>query len=267
MPQINNPMDILKILDKSNCGECNSPTCLAFAAAVARGLKRLDECPRLGKGIMSQFEGHTQEANETPQDMESTVELMRKKIRSVDLSSVARRLGVPFSDNALTIKVCGKNVYVDADGNLSSEIHIHQWIVGPILNYILDGAGLAPSEEWVSFRELKNGRTWYNFFVQRCEKPLKKVADTYPDLFHDMLHIFNGKQVENHYQSDISLVLHPLPKVPVLICYWEPEDGLESSLNLFFDSTAGDNLGVESIYVLATGLAIMFEKIALRHGG
>ena len=106
----------------------------------------------------------------------------------------------------------------------------------------------------------------YRLFGQRCEKPLKEVADTYTDLFEDMIHIFNGKQVENHYESDISLVLHPLPKVPILICYWRPDDGLESDLNLFFDSTAEDNLNIESIYALATGLVVMFEKIALRHG-
>ena len=95
---------------------------------------------------------------------------------------------------------------------------------------------------------------------------MKKVADTYTDLFNDMLHIFNGRQVEDHYQSDISLVLHPLPLVPILICYWKPEDGLESSLNMFFDSTAEDNLNIESIYALGTGLVRMFEKIALTHG-
>ena len=92
------------------------------------------------------------------------------------------------------------------------------------------------------------------------------MADTYTDLFNDMLHIFNGRQVEDHYQSDISLVLHPLPLVPILICYWKPEDGLESSLNMFFDSTAEDNLNIESIYALGTGLVRMFEKIALTHG-
>jgi hypothetical protein len=56
--------------------------------------------------------------------------------------------------------------------------------------------------------------------------------------------------------------------VPILICYWrpEPEDGLESNLNIFFDSTAEENLNIESIYTLATGLTIMFEKLALRHG-
>jgi hypothetical protein len=93
------------------------------------------------------------------------------------------------------------------------------------------------------------------------------VADTYTGLFEDMLNIFNGKQVEKHYASDISLVLHPLPYVPLLICYWKPEDGMESDLTLFFDSTAQDNLPIESIYALGTGLVRMFEKIALHHGG
>jgi len=125
---------------------------------------------------------------------------------------------------------------------------------------------LPASGKWVPLRELTGGKKWYRLFGQRCEKPLKKIADTYTDLFEDMIDIFNGKQVENHYKSDISLVLHPLPKVPILICYWKPEDELGSDLNLFFDSTAEDNLNIESIYTLGTGLVLMFEKIALKHG-
>ena len=93
-----------------------------------------------------------------------------------------------------------------------------------------------------------------------------KVYDKARHLFEDMVHIFNGRQVERHYQSDISLVLHPLPKVPILICYWKPDDGLDASLNIFFDDTAEENLPIESIFTLGTGLVIMFEKLALRHG-
>ena len=59
-----------------------------------------------------------------------------------------------------------------------------------------------------------------------CEKPLKRIADAYTDLFEDMLHIFSAKQVKNVHDSDISIVLYPLPKVPVLICYWRPEEGI-----------------------------------------
>jgi len=136
----------------------------------------------------------------------------------------------------------------------------------PLFDYIIKGAGVSPSGKWMPFRELEGGKKWYRLFGQRCEKPLKRVADTYTDLFEDMIHLFNGKQVERHYESDISLVLQPLPNVPILICYWKPEDEMESDLNIFFDSTAEENISIESIYVLATGLVIMFEKLALRHG-
>jgi hypothetical protein len=166
----------------------------------------------------------------------------------------------------LTIKCLGKDFSVDTKGNINTEIHVHSWIAVPVLNYIIAGAGTSASGKWVPFRELEGGKTWYRLFEQRCEKPLKKVADTYTDLFEDMIHLFNGRQVDNHYSSDISLVLHPLPKVPFLICYWRPEDDLASDLNIFFDSKAEENLNIESIYTLGTGLVIMFEKLALRHG-
>ena len=81
-----------------------------------------------------------------------------------------------------------------------------------------------------------------------------------------MVHIFSGQQVEKHYDSDISLVLHPLPKFPILICYWKPEDGLDSDLNIFFDAIAEDNLHIDMIYTIAAGMVVMFEKLAERHG-
>ena len=49
MPAPKNAMEIFKLLDKSNCRECGEKTCLAFAGAVYRGQKKIDECPRLRK--------------------------------------------------------------------------------------------------------------------------------------------------------------------------------------------------------------------------
>jgi hypothetical protein len=259
-------MEIFKLLDKSNCRECNEATCLAFAAAVFKGEKLLDECPHLESDIIERFGGKTEKRKPIDQDLDRIVEQLKGRISTIDLSSSAQRLGATFLDGRLTIKVLGKDFSVDSKGNLSSDVHIHPWVTIPILSYIIDSSGMPVSGQWVPFRELKSGKTWYRLFGQRCEKPLKKVADTYTDLFEDMIHVFNGRQVESHYASDISLVLHPLPKVPILICYWRPEDELESSLNVFFDSTAEDNLNIESIYALGTGLVRMFEKLALRHG-
>jgi len=266
MSQLNSPVEIVKVLNKSNCKECNELTCLAFAAAVFKGKRKLAECPHLESEVIERFRERAETPKTPEQDQEESVEQMKKKVASIDLSSAAERLGATFSDGKLTISICGKGFSVDSKGNLSSDIHIHPWVTIPVLSYMLNCKGAPVSGGWVPFREFAGGKTWYRLFGQRCEKPLKKVADTYTDLFNDMLHIFNGRQVENHYHSDISLVLHPLPLVPILICYWKPEDGLESSLNVFFDSTAEENLNIEAIYALCAGLVRMFEKIALTHG-
>jgi len=266
MSQINNAMDVFKLLNKSNCRECGQPTCLAFAAAVFKRQIELSECPYLDDAIVAGYGARTEAPRSVERDMDAAVNQLKNRIRKIDLASAARRLGVAYTNNKLTLKILGKNFTVDSNGNLSSDIHVHAWVTIPVLNYILEGSGVSPSGQWMPLRELPNGMNWYRLFGQRCEKPMKKVADTYTDLFEDMIHIFNGKQVENHYDSDISLVLHPLPKLPMLICYWKPEDGLESDLNLFFDSTAEENLKIESIYGLGTGMVRMFEKLAVRHG-
>jgi hypothetical protein len=266
MDPFKNTMEIFKLLDKSNCRKCNKPTCLAFAAAVFQGQKRLDECPQLDRATIERYGGMDVHQIPLEQMQYESIEHLKRKIAKIDLFASAQRLGERFSNEKLTIKCLGKDFSVDTNGNISTDLHVHSWIAVPVLNYILEGAGTPVSGTWIPFRELEGGKTWYRLFAQRCEKPLKKVADTYTDLFEDMIHLFNGRQVEKHYRSDISLVLHPLPKVPLLICYWKPEDDLESDLNIFFDSKVEENLNIESIYTLATGLVIMFEKLALRHG-
>jgi ArsR family metal-binding transcriptional regulator len=39
--------DILKLLPKTNCRECNQPTCTVFASLVAQGVKGPKDCPPL----------------------------------------------------------------------------------------------------------------------------------------------------------------------------------------------------------------------------
>ena len=41
------PLDVFKLLPRTNCGECGKSTCMAFAAAVANGEAGADDCPAL----------------------------------------------------------------------------------------------------------------------------------------------------------------------------------------------------------------------------
>ena len=266
MPPFKNAMEIFQLLDKSNCRECGEKTCLAFAGAVFTGHKQLDQCPKLSPETCARFRGNFEKRQPLEQERDEYMQRLQEKIVNTDLAAAAKRIGAHFAGDRLTVKVLGKNFSVDTRGKLHADIHINPWVAGPFFFYVLYGKGLPPSGNWASFRELKDGQERYPLFQKRCEEPMKKVADTYTDLFDDLVHIFSGQQVEEQFESDISVVLHPLPRIPMMICYWKPEDGLASSLNIFFDKIVDDNLDIGSVFSLGAGMAQMFEKLALRHG-
>jgi hypothetical protein len=266
MERFKNVMEVFKLLDKSNCRKCNEVTCLAFAAAVFKGTRRLEACPQLDEGVLALYGETAAAQNHVEQEAAAALAELQQKITAVDLAQAAERLGGTCSNGKLTIKVLGKDVSLDQQGRFFTDLHVHGWLAGPVLQYVLVGEGRPVAGNWVPMRELAGGKDWYRLFGQRCEKPLKKVADTYTDLFEDLVHLFGGRQVGGHFNADISVVLHPLPKVPLLLCYWRPEEGIESDLQLFFDDTAEANLNIEALYTLGAGLTLMLEKIALRHG-
>lgn len=267
MANFKNTMEVFKLLEKTNCRKCNKPTCLAFAAAVFQGKASLSACPFVDREIIENY-GETSEKTESAieQDYQKLLSELKDKIKTVDLESRAGQLGEKFSNGRLTLKILGKDLSVDTEGNIFTDLHVNRWLVPPVMNYVLYSKGLDPAGKWVPFRELETSKDWARFFEHQCVDLLKRIADSSPSFFENIIEIFNGRPVENHYDADISLVINPLPLLPLLVCYNHPEDGLGSDLNLFFDTTADKNLPIETIYTLTTGLAVMFEKLALTHG-
>ncbi len=205
MAQFKNAMEIFKLLDKSNCRKCNEKTCLAFAAAVYQGRRQIEECPHLDKTVVESHRGKREPATSIHQDTEKAIANLQKKIKKVNLAAVADKLGGVYTDGKLTLKILGKDFSVDSNGQFFTDIHVHTWVAIPVLNYILYGEGKPVSGKWLPFRELKGGKTWYRLFGQRCEKPIKKVADTYTDLFDDTAE--SNLNIESLYTLGAGLAL------------------------------------------------------------
>ena len=267
MAEFKNTMDVFKLLKKNNCRKCNYPTCLAFAAAVFQGRVALSECPFIGEDIIKEYGSQKLEyESEFEQDYIKVMSQLKDRIKQIDLESRAEKLGGKFLNGRLILKIFGKNFGIDEKGGIFTDIHVNQWIAPPVLNYVISCKGIPLTGLWVPFRELETSRDWVRFFEHQCVSAFKQVADTNPSFFKDIMELFNGRPVQNHYDADISLIIYPLPLLPMLICYNRPEEGLESDLNLFFDSTADQNLPIENIYTLSTGLSNMFKKLAKTHG-
>ena len=116
---------------------------------------------------------------------------LKNKLQKTDLSVVARRFNGTFDGSKLTLKVLGKDFSITRKGEFKSDIHVNRFVTVPFLELVVNGKGLDPKGHWVSFRELKETAGFsYDFFHKRCELIMKRIADSYPDLFEDLVHIF-----------------------------------------------------------------------------
>ncbi len=265
MGRFKNVMEVFTLLDKSNCRKCGEKTCLAFASAVFMGGKDISDCPALSKELVSQYTDSRVEPHIT-EDTADQLKGLIEQVRALDLGEAALRVGGKFKAGRLTIKILGKDFSVDQHGNFFSDIHMTPWVTVPLLSYILHCQGEPVNGDWASLRELKGGMARYPLFKKRCEEGMKRIADVYTDLFDDVVHLFQGRQIESMFNSDISVVLPVFPYVPMMICYWKVDEGMESSLNIFFDRSVDNNLGAEPAFSVGAGITQMFEKIALQHG-
>jgi hypothetical protein len=51
-------------------------------------------------------------------------------------------------------------------------------------------------------------------------------------------------------QGDIALVVHPLPKLPVLCLFWDRDEEFPASFQFLFDGSASSYLDLEALAVV-----------------
>lgn len=261
-------LDILNLLEKSNCRECGMPTCMAFAALVYQGQRSINECPRLAQKVAERIEGRLA-GQEKPEEMgkEALAEMQaRFRQEFKDLAGRAEKLGGWMREGRLAFHCLGKLFELDSGGGLHSECHQNPWLYVPMLSYVLDSAAEEPAGDWVRFGGLKGVSAWVRFFEHSCEKPILELTGEDPDLILDILNLFAAEENLEGFEAESSFLLRPLPKVPFLFTYQPPEDEFPASVSVLLDRTAEVNLDPESLFRLGRGMAQMFRKIAVRHG-
>ncbi|MBN1341676.1 MAG: DUF3786 domain-containing protein [Phycisphaerae bacterium] len=261
------PLDVFKRTPRTNCGKCGLSNCMAFSLQVIQGQKRPQDCPFLDATIAGDLVQAGGQPEPTISDRpESLAEALAKDVRNVDFAAAATRLGGVLHGDRLAIRCLGRVFELDRDGGLHSLCHIHAWVHFPILQYVVHGQGKDPTGHWATFRQLNGFRSWDRFFSHRCERAFQEMADTQTDLFLDLLDVFGADFDTGDSTADRSIVLLPLPKVPILFLYWRQEEDFESKLSLLFDRATEVNLGAEGTYLLAQGIVEMFRKLIFTHG-
>ena len=263
--QIKSPLELYKLLNKSNCRQCLLPSCMAFAVAVIQGGKHLEDCPHLDSCLIKDLQQEVAPRSFLADDQMEIVRELQTKVAALDFGEVARRIHAVEIDGRLAVNCLGKDFLIDKAGQMASACHLIPWVLIPLLNYILYCEGKEPRGEWVGMAELQDSAQWGHYFSHRCEEPLQQLTDAHTDLVFEILQVFNALPVEDNCSADYSFVIRPLPLVPVLINYWQAEDEFPSKLNILFDRSAEKNLPAEALYMMIRGIVEMFRQLIVRH--
>ena len=258
-------MELLKTLPRTNCGDCGQATCLAFATHVIKEGEELSRCPHLTEAAQAIAEDiESQQAEGLGRRRESlaiALEALQEKVAPLDLAGLAEGLGVTYGEDngrpCVDLDYFGHRLRVFKDEVCYPEgVEANPWDAILLYNYLASQGREEPTGKWIAFQSLPNS-------VSKT-KTLKRLEG-------ELAAHFAGKQAQLEEQAprlgampvkvaedaDLQLVFRPLPKVPVLLLFWEadPNEGFPAQVHFLFDGNVSAFLDLESLLFLVEQLA------------
>lgn len=163
-------------------------------------------------------------------------------------------LGTGNPDKTFTVKFFSDEYTVDVAGrkvlSLSCNVPAKDFVAILVLHYLQQELkGLEPlSGEWISFKELSSGETYYPAFRKRAIEPVLRKYGADPQAMLTALDKVIARKVE---QADAAVVVEAFPGVPVLVELWKGDDEFGAEANILFDRSIAKIFCTEDVAVLA----------------
>jgi hypothetical protein len=257
-------MELLKALPRTNCGDCGQPTCLAFATRVIKEGEDLALCPHLPPAAQDLAEAisRQQEKGEgrRRESLAISLEVMHAKIAPLNFRDLAPGLGAVYGEEEgrpyLQFSFFGQELLVFPDEvRYPPGAEENPWDAILLYNYIASCGKALPTGTWITYQSLPNSVSKAKTLA-RLEKELAAHFAGNPGQLRRRAAALSAEPAQAAENADFQGVFWPLPRVPVLLLFWdaEPEEGFQALAHVLFDSTVGEFLDLESLLFLVEQL-------------
>ncbi len=270
-------VDLYKsILPRTNCKDCGFPTCLAFAGMVVSEKLPLKNCPHIAPDLLEKSQKELDEQYATgkwlKKDMAKDALIWAKeRSASMSIPDLPERIGGEVTGDAenpvlklpyfRTFIFIGKEGISGADG-----LTLNRWEQVFIYNHIAQGGKAVPTGKWKGLEEIPNTVSKMKSMKSHVEEPLVKRFQGRTEELREAAVKLGGKDMSREIPSaEIVFLFRPLPKLPVLLLFWDQEEGFEAKAKLLFDETITEHLDIESIMFLSERLRQLLCETSLSH--
>jgi hypothetical protein len=258
-------MELLKTLPRTNCGDCGQSTCLAFATQVIKEGEDLGRCPHLSeaaRAIAGDLE--SQQATGLGRRRESiaiALEALQEKVAPLDFAALAEGVGGAYGEEDgrayLHLDYFGHRFQVFKDEVRYPEgVEANPWDAILLYNYISSQGRAKLTDTWITFQSLPNSVSKTKT-LKRLEGELAAHFAGKQSLLEKAGASLKAEPTDMSGDADLKLVFRPLPRVPVLLLFWETdaEEDFPAQAHFLFDGSVSDYLDLESLLFLVEQLS------------
>ena len=257
-------MEVLKNLPRTNCGDCGQPTCLAFATHVIKEGEDLDKCPHLsgagahmGPAVRAQQEAGVGRRRES---LAISLEVLQEKVAPLNFAALAQGLGAVYGEEGgrpyLSIAYFGHPLQVFKDElRYPPGAHADPWDAILLYNYIAFQGKEPVAGRWIAYNSLPNSVSKAKTLA-RLEKKLADHFAGRATQLKERVAQLRGEPAAVGEDADLQAAFLPLPKVPLLLLFWdaEAEEGFAPQAHWLFDASVTHYLDLESMLFLVEHL-------------
>jgi hypothetical protein len=255
------------VLPKTNCRDCGFSTCLAFAAKVVSEKLPLGNCPHIAANLLARCEIELAEqyaqGKWLKKDMaEDALQWAKRKAASLAVEDLPARIGGELirigTETGLRLPYFNEHLHIIGTTVIRSdggELTRYEQVF--ILNHLAQGGSRQPSGRWKGFIEFPNTVSKMVSMKSAVEEPLiERFSGRKEELRERALRLGARPIPSNEGSADVAVVFTPLPRVPVVLLFWDaaPGDDVGSQAKLMFDETVVEHLDIESIVFLSERL-------------
>ncbi len=178
-----------------------------------------------------------------------------------DPNDVATKAGVKYEEGRFYIDFMEWEIQLTYPGlqfHLPEEINTFTIKLLTLL-YLSRATGVPLANQWVPYRELKDGLFYARSFNKTVEQKIETLFGSDPEALRLAGARLGSREVE---QGDVGLVLRTYPRISLLIILWVGDEEFPASASILFDANATDYLNVFELRMLAGEVVNRLSKYA-----
>lgn len=253
-------VDIYKLLPKTNCGTCGTPTCFGFATKVAARMASINACSNLSPEAKTALAGEMEEKQTSRGTVyEQSLLSLRPKIAALDFARTASLFGAEIiSPDTLELKFLNDTYRITRDRITGMDGREPVPFISILIyNHLSMPNPPDPAGEWITFSSVPASHAKDKAWAGHVEEIIAKRFSGDVDGLKQACERMGGRPAEIRGSHDAAYAFTFFPRYPALLLFYDavPDEDFPAQCKLLLDKTVDKYLDIESIVVLGEEFA------------